>query len=67
MYKASVQQAGITASSDEMGSLDFIESVDGIPVSPERIVAIRRSSWELFFSLQMMYARNHRGVPISWG
>ena len=67
LRKASVQQAGITTSGDEIGALDFIESVDGIPVSPERIVAIRRSSRELFFSLQMMYARNKRRVPVSWG
>ena len=65
--KTSIRQAGITASGDEIGALDFIESADGIPVSPERIVAIRHSSQELFFSLQMSYGRNQRGVPVSWG
>jgi len=66
-HKANIQQAGITTNDDEPGILDFVESVDGIPVSPEKIAAVRRSSRELFFSLQVMYANNKRPAPGSWG
>ena len=67
--KAKVRQAGIitSESKDEVGALDFIESVDGIPVSMERIAAIRCSSHKLFVSLRMMYKKHKRGVPGSWG
>ena len=66
-HKANVRQAGIMDSGDETAALNFIESANGIPVSTERIKAVRRSCRELFFSLKIMYTDNRRPVPLSWG
>lgn len=67
-HKAHTQQAEIITSDDQDATpLDFIESLDGIPVSPERIKAIRRSARELFVSLKASWELNGRKVPGSWG
>jgi len=50
-----------------MTCFDCIESVDGIPVSFERLKAVRRGARELFISLQMMWEGNGRKVPDTWG
>ena len=66
-YKACVKQADVIASDDDVMAFDFIESMDGIPVSIERINAIRRGARELFVSIQMQWENNGRRAPGTWG
>ena len=67
LYKATARQGGVLSPGDQVAVLDFIESEDGVPVSPERINSIRRAARELFVSIQAAWESNKRPVPGSWG
>jgi hypothetical protein len=66
-YKSGVQKSQVTPAEDQVGTFDFIESEDGVPVSSERVTAIRRTSRELFASIQLIWEKHGRSVPETWG
>ena len=52
---------------NQVAILDFIKSKDGVTVSPKKINSIPHTAWELFVSIQVMWATNGSPVPASWG
>jgi hypothetical protein len=53
-------------STGEQAKLEYIESEDGIPVSPDRVKAMRSCCRELFLSIQLVWEKAGRSIPVKW-